>query len=122
MKQLITLVVFCAIYGICGWIVGEEYGERIGADKILTYQKNNPPPIPLMTTRHAPLVMRDARVICLSAILQRVEPADWKEMTKAMAMSPNVCRVAEFLYPKDEIPEHSPDAESQAAAQAIDNG
>jgi hypothetical protein len=75
-----------------------------------------------MTTRHAPVIMRDARVICLSAILQKTQPENWDAMVDAMVRSPNVCLVAEFMYPGRDVPEHSPEAETQAAAKAIDNG
>lgn len=122
MKQLAIMVFYCAMYGIVGYWIGEKSGEQVGAYKLLQQQKDHPPPLPLMYTRHAPVVMRDARVICLSAILSKTPRENWKELTNALAMSPNVCLVAEFLYPKVDIPERSPEPETQFAVKAIDNG
>lgn len=68
------------------------------------------------------VVMRDARIICLSAILHRTERDNWVQMSKAMARSPNVCTVAAFLYPRSDIPERMPLDETEVAIQAVDNG
>lgn len=120
--SIIELVSWSLIYGMFGWLLGSKHADIECARQAIESAKTKPAPTVQVPKVKEAVVMRDARIICLAAILHRTERDNWPQMQKAMARSPNVCTVAEFLYPKSDIPERMPLEETEAAIQAVDNG
>jgi hypothetical protein len=111
--SLIVLVSF-----LTGWYVG-ALGERmLGVHKqTISVYLPSPPPAKVKPE----LVMRDMRIECLAAILHKTPVKNWAEIKRHMARSPNVCLIAQFLYPGD-IPEKVAAPTKAAATEAVDHG